>query len=78
MTGWGWSLQHHLLPFGGLRPLIKGAQRSSFINVKKDIHKLAASLERVTHEGIALESRLLQWKGVEEISPRAIPAAKAG
>ncbi len=34
--------------------------------MEQDIHKLADWLEKVTHEGIAIERKILEWKMTEE------------
>ena len=49
--------------------------------MEQDIHKLADWLVKVTHEGIAIEHKILEWKTAEkEIDQNAVaktPRTKA-
>ena len=45
--------------------------------MKKDIHRLADYLVKVTREGIALESKIREWKQAEIKKPASMPTAKA-
>lgn len=45
--------------------------------MKKDIHKLADYLVKVTREGVALETKILEWKQATVKTPVDVPTAKA-
>ena len=45
--------------------------------MKKDIHKLADFLVRVTSEGISAENKLLEWKQAEDKKSSNGPSSKA-
>jgi hypothetical protein len=49
--------------------------------MEQDIHKLADWLVKVTHEGIAIEHKILEWTSAEKkIEPDTVsetPSAKA-
>ncbi len=40
--------------------------------MKRDIHKLADWLVKVTREGIAIENKILEWKQLEEKAARVV------
>jgi hypothetical protein len=46
--------------------------------MQRDIHKLADWLVKVTREGIAIESKILEWKKSEEKLAATVPQTKAG
>ena len=45
--------------------------------MKKDIHKLADYLVRVTREGIPAENKLLEWKQAEDKKSSSVLSSKA-
>jgi hypothetical protein len=45
--------------------------------MKKDIHKLADYLVKVTREGIAVEKKVLEWRQAEGTTRPAMPTSKA-
>ncbi len=45
--------------------------------MKKDIHKLADYLEKVTREGLAIEKKVLEWKQTETKEESPVLVSKA-
>jgi hypothetical protein len=45
--------------------------------MEQDIHKLADWLVKVTHEGIAIEHKILEWKAAEKKETEQNSASEA-
>lgn len=48
--------------------------------MEQDIHKLAAWMEKVAREGVAIERKILEWKLAEKVDrvDRPAPRRKVG
>jgi hypothetical protein len=64
-----------------MKRLIGMRTRSRIWGMEQDIHKLADWLVKVTHEGIAIEHKILEWKAAEKQTKEnpgyAVPQSKA-